>query len=260
MRGCILRGVKKKHASLSAEGSIRVNIHFFQHLPFEDSAGILDWAKTRGHETARTLFSEPYRLPPLANVDWLIILGGFMNACQHNEYPWLTEEKAFLREAAGAGKLVLGVCLGAQIIADAFGGRVYRNPEPEIGWHPVELTDAGRRSRIFGGLPPRFTAFHWHGDTFDLPPGAVHTVRSAVCPNQAFEYADGRVVGLQFHLETTDASMEKLIGNCADELVSGRPYIQSAADMRAGSGLLPGLNRMMTVFLDRMAEGYHRQP
>ncbi len=133
-----------------------------------------------------------------------------MNVYEEAEYPWLAAEKAFIAAAIGAGKPVLGICLGAQLIAAVLGGTVSKGPQPEIGWYPVELTPAGRELPLFAGFPDRFTALHWHGDTFSIPPGATHVASSAACANQAFAYDGGRVVGLQFHLEETRESLAQL--------------------------------------------------
>lgn len=143
------------------------------------------------------------------------------------------------------------VCLGAQLIADVMGARVYRHSHREIGWFPVKLTAEGEASPLFGELPREFTAFHWHGDTFDIPADAVRTAKSEGCVNQAFEY-DGRVVGLQFHLELTAGSVQALVANCREEIVEG-PYVQSEAgilSLRESSG---GLNAVMDRLLDGLA-------
>ena len=105
---------------------------------------------------------------------------------------------------------MLGVCLGAQLVADVLGGQVSRGEHPEIGWYTVELTETGRAIPVFAGFPERFTALHWHGDTFAIPPGAVHVASSEACANQAFTHDGGRVVGLQFHLEETRESLALL--------------------------------------------------
>ena len=122
---------------------------------------------------------------------------------------------------------IIGICLGAQLIASALGARVYRNADKEIGWW--ETTSSPNKKNCFH-FPNRFLAFHWHGETFDLPPGAIHLARTQGCENQAFQIGR-RVIGLQFHLETTDESLQALIANCGDELTAG-PYIQSEKELR----------------------------
>ena len=118
------------------------------------------------------------------------------------------------------------MCLGAQLIADLLGSKVYHGEHKEIGWFPIELTAEGRSSRLFNSLPEGFKAFHWHGDTFDLPAGATHLAKSAGCEQQAFLYND-RVLGLQFHVESTVESVQSLVNNCANDITHGT-YVQGA--------------------------------
>ncbi len=184
----------------------------------------------------------------MAELDWLFILGGPMNIYQEREYPWLKREKKFIAEAIGQEKVVLGLCLGTQLVADVLGGKVFRNAYKEIGYYPVRLTPEAEKSEIFRPLPAQFVAFHWHGDTFSIPPGSIRIAESEGCPNQAFEYR-GRVIGLQFHLEFALESIQRLIRNCGDELGGGK-YIQSAAEILGQRGYLQEIQRMMTYLLD----------
>src|SRR5690606_32591469 len=114
--------------------------------------------------------------------------------------PWMKEEKKLIEKAILKGKRVIGICLGAQLIADVLGARVFPNKEKEIGWFPIELTEEGQKSPFFAGFNKTETVFHWHGDTFEIPKGAEHIASSKVCENQAFLF-DHKVLGLQFHLE-----------------------------------------------------------
>jgi GMP synthase-like glutamine amidotransferase len=233
-----------------------MNIHFFQHLPFEDAAGIRSWMDKRGHLFSRTAFFENDPLPALDSFDWLIILGGFMNIYEHDRYQWLSDEKRFIGEAIDKGKVVLGICLGAQLIADVLGGPVTKGAFKEIGWHPVRRTPESARSKVFSTMPEEFMAFHWHGDTFAIPPDALCTVESAACAHQAFSF-DDRVIGLQFHLESTQDSVESLILNCSSELVEA-PYIQTPSAMRESYGQLSALNTLMNTLLDSIAAANSR--
>jgi len=212
-------------------GIDRMRIQVLQHVPFEGPYGIADWAAARGHSLTTTPLYDGAAAPEPADFDWLVIMGGPMGANDESRYPWLAAEKALIRRAIAAGKTLVGVCLGAQLIAAVLGARVYRNQEPEIGWMPIELTAAGQASPVCGFLPATFAVFHWHGDTFDLPARAVHLARSRACEQQAFLY-EGRVLGLQFHLESTAESVAGICAQCADELVPGT-YVQSAARMLA---------------------------
>jgi GMP synthase-like glutamine amidotransferase len=210
-----------------------MRIHCLQHVPFEGPAGIADWAASRGHPIRSTSLHAGKALPDQSDFEWLVVMGGPMGIHDETEHPWLTAEKSFLRATIDAGKTVIGVCLGAQLIADALGARVVRNAHKEIGWFPVELTAEGRASSLFGFLPERFGAFHWHGDTFEPPDGAVTLARSAGCANQAFLHRD-RVLGLQFHLESTPESVSEIVRNCADEIIAG-PYVQTGDRMLAAT-------------------------
>lgn len=228
-----------------------MRIHFLQHVPFEGPAGIGAWAARKGHSVTTTPLFEHGRLPGIEAFDWLVVMGGPMGVRDEADYPWLANEKELIGAAIAAGKTVIGVCLGAQLIAAALGARVYRNAHREIGWFPIELTDQGRASDLFAFLPPRLQVLHWHGDTFDLPAGAVHPARSEGCEHQAFLYAD-RVLGLQFHLESTPASVADLVANCADEIVPGS-YVQDAERMLAATEEdYTCINQALFGILDRL--------
>ena len=183
-----------------------MRVHVLQHVDFEDAAGIADWAADRGHALAATRLHAGEPLPGPGEFDFLVVMGGPMNVYEHVEHPWLEQEKAFLRRAVEAEKAVLGVCLGAQLLADVLGGAVRQGVHKEIGWLPVRGTAEAFGHGLFRDFPAEYAAFHWHGDTFSIPPGAVRVAESAACPNQAFALG-GRVVGLQFHLETIAAKI-----------------------------------------------------
>lgn len=229
-----------------------MRLHSFEHVPFEDLAKIGVWAKNQGYHLSRSRFYANDSPPSLSEFDWLVVMGGPMNIYENERYPWLKREKAFIADAIAHGKLVLGVCLGAQLIADVLGGCVTTNQFKEIGWLPVSLTAAAFSSPLFHNLPPEFIAFHWHGDTFQIPPGAVATASSPGCANQAFVYTN-KVAGLQFHLESTPASVKKLLDNCADELVPG-PYIQTPAKVLAPGHFFLEIEKIMNKFLQNMAQ------
>jgi GMP synthase-like glutamine amidotransferase len=227
-----------------------MRIHYLQHVPFEDAANIEVWARGAGHTVTCTRLCDAEALPPPDRFDWLVIMGGPMNIYEHDAYPWLVPEKRFIEQAIQHGKFVLGVCLGAQLAADVLGGPVTRNRHKEIGWFPVSLTEAGCQSPALEGFPRRFDAFHWHGDTFATPPGAEKLAESDACANQAFQYA-GHVVGMQFHLDYSEASIEKMLRHCADDLVA-EPYIQSAETIRGSYGELAATGSLLFRLLDNL--------
>ncbi|MCZ7398624.1 MAG: type 1 glutamine amidotransferase [Candidatus Methanoperedens sp.] len=232
-----------------------MRIHSLEHEPFEGLANIEVWAKKRGHTISRTLLFNNEELPEINDFDWLVIMGGSMNIYEEEKYPWLREEKNFIAEAIAGKKIVLGVCLGSQLIADVLGGRVSKNKYKEIGWFPVSLTTDAKNSSIFSKFPGRFTAFHWHGDTFKIPPGAVRIAESEGCANQAFEY--GRVVGLQFHFEYSEKSINLMLQNCSDDIVDGK-YIQAADEIASHIGNVREMNKLLNLLLDNIEREFGR--
>jgi GMP synthase-like glutamine amidotransferase len=205
--------------------------HYFQHVPFEGLGSIAPWLAAAGFEITSSRFFDKVEFPDPAGIDFLVVMGGPMSVNDEEQYPWLVAEKQFIRSAIAAGTPVLGICLGAQLIAGALGARIYPNKVKEIGWLPVEgiSTDHPACFRF----PVSETVFHWHGETFDLPPGAIRISESAGCDNQAFQLGKS-VIGLQFHLETTPESARLLVDNCRNELVPAQ-YIQSEAEILAAT-------------------------
>lgn len=231
-----------------------MRLHYLQHVPFEGLANIEAWARARSYHITHTRLFAGEALPAMDAFDWLVIMGGPMNIYEEDHYPWLTAEKHFIAKAIDQGKLVLGICLGAQLIADVLGGPVTRNQEKEIGWFPVSITPQARQSAIFANFPQTFLAFHWHGDTFAIPPGAVHTVQSAACAHQAFTYHD-HVVGVQFHLESSEESIAKLVTHGCDELISER-YIQQPEHLMQQPEKITHITRNMILLLENLSGQY----
>lgn len=204
-----------------------MHAHYFQHVPFEGLGSIEPWLQNSGYEISRTQFFKSGVLPEIRDIDLLVVMGGPMSVNDEAKYPWLVKEKEFIRSAIEAGKPVLGICLGAQLIANSMGGEVFPNSAKEIGWFPVEAVES-KHTSVFV-FPEVTDVFHWHGETFSLPKSAVQIAKSKGCENQAFQIG-GNVIGLQFHLETTPASAQAIVENCRDELVKGE-YIQSEAEI-----------------------------
>ena len=261
--------------------------HYLQHVPFEGLGSIERWLQRAGYQVTGTQFYASAELPPAAEVDLLVALGGPMSVNDEGQHPWLAAEKRFIRELIALERPVLGVCLGAQLIASALGAAVYPNPVKEIGWLPIQglapgatapdraayesgEPDAGEAGTAAGGggqgtdpqdaaraaraadaadglggdqpavsaepiatfrFPPFMEVFHWHGETFDLPEGAVRLARSNGALNQAFQLGRS-VIGLQFHLDTTAAS--------ARETDRQLPRRAGAVDVRSGGREDPG--------------------
>lgn len=240
-----------------------MRLHYLQHVPYERTGHIEGWAASRGHEITGTLmYDEPSgagALPDPEGLDFLVVMGGPMNVYQHDAYPWLVAEKRFIRACIDRGRTVLGICLGAQLIADVLGGAVTRAPFEEIGWLEVELTGEGRQLDAFAGFPDRFATLQWHGDTFSIPPGARHAAASVAVPNQAFCYDGSRVVGLQFHLEETRETLGELVAVaraegqvCATPGEPLGPYVSPLDDLLAPNAPFDVCAGLLFGLLDRM--------
>jgi len=222
-----------------------MQVQVLQHVSFEGLGSIEAWLSEQGAAVRTTRFYQSPVLPDPRSIDLVIAMGGPMSVNDEREYPWLKEEKAFVKQAVDRGCGVLGVCLGAQMIASALGARVFANAHKEIGWFPVQAASTDSDAFRF---PPQTTVFHWHGETFDLPPGAIHLASSAGCRNQAFQIGRN-VIGLQFHLETTPETADQLIRHCRDELVVAE-YIQTEQALRSISAdAHRGINRLMNDVL-----------
>lgn len=211
-------------------------IHHLQHVPFEDLGIIKDWISMRDFIHTETHIYKNENLPNVDDIDWLIVLGGPMSVNDEEEIEWLKSEKRLIREAIQKNKTVIGICLGAQLIAEVLGAKVYRNAQKEIGWFPVQSTVIANAplviSSIARNLATKFTellnnqtVFHWHGETFDLPENTIRLVSSEACKNQAFLYKEN-VLGLQFHVEMNETSIHKIIENCREELIIS-DFVQS---------------------------------
>ena len=194
-----------------------MNIVVFQHLACEHPGIWRDFLREDGAEVLTVELDEGDAIPSLADADALLVFGGPMNVDKRvissglrgdewliaeDEPEMLAPETAAIRQAALGGMPILGVCLGAQLLAKALGARVTKNPAPEVGLLEIGLTAAGASDPLFAGWPRRTPVVQWHSDTFALPEGAVHLASSPLCHNQAFRHGD-RSYGLQFHPEVT---------------------------------------------------------
>ncbi len=201
--------------------------HYLQHVSFEGLGSIEPWLIDVGYEITRTRFFDSFVLPDVDQIDMLIVMGGPMSVNDEDQFPWLVPEKKFIKDVIESGKPVLGICLGAQLIASAMGEKVYKNSEKEIGWFPVKCVSSHDDTKFV--FPSSIDVFHWHGETFDLPPEATLIARSEGCENQAFQVGKS-VVGLQFHLETTPDSAREIVSNCRAELIPSK-YVQTEEEI-----------------------------
>ena len=215
-------------------------------MPFEGPAHIADWALRRGFEISTTHWHAGDTPPPMNSIDWLVIMGGSMNIYQHRNHPWLVVEKEKIREAIALGKKIVGVCLGAQLLADQLGGRVYQNPCKEIGWFPVHWHEAAR-ARL-PGLAAQTTVLHWHGDTYELPPGAEWLAESRACRNQAFSHGPN-ILAFQFHIEVTPDAVGELTVHDRADLVP-ETWVQDAPSILAGNANTESNRLLLDTWLD----------
>lgn len=239
------------------------------HVPFEGPAAIATWAFGRGHRVEVVRLWAGDSLPDARTIDLLVLTGGPMSVWESNRYPWLVEEERLVREALAAGVPALGVCLGAQMLARAMDAPVYPGRR-EIGFFPVEIDGKALAKAIGSNVLPfaRLSPFHWHGDTFDLPSGATRIASSPATPNQAFAKeleGESLAVGLQFHLEATEASVRALIGACAHEIgggtyemPAGRALSAALEGLRTNDGFCQAMREPILERLERAATGRRR--
>ena len=230
-----------------------MKVHYLQHVPFEGPGSISRWTDNHGFPLTSTKLYANETLPSSDEIDLLIIIGGPMNIYEEDRYPWLSGEKRFIQSVIERGSPVIGICLGAQLVAHVLGADIYPNPHKEIGWFQIHKTPAAAASELSSVFPESVDAFHWHGDTYDLPPDTIHLVRSEACENQGFIY-DDRVVGIQFHLETTVENAENLMVHCKDEMVDG-PHIQTPEEILSfgAEDRFNKINKIMNRLLDFLA-------
>ena len=230
-----------------------MRVHYLQHVSYEPPAAIADWARERGHDVTGTHCFDGETLPTPTEYDLLVVLGGPMGVHDTDEYPWLPAERDLIADTLDADIPVLGVCLGAQQVAAALGADVYPHVDREVGWFPVETTDSAFHSPL-APLAPEFPAFHWHGDTYDIPDGGTLLARTPVCRNQAFSAADGLALGLQFHLEATRESVGALVDSVDGDTGSGE-YVQSAAELLAEDAPFEAVRGALDATLDSFVAG-----
>jgi GMP synthase (glutamine-hydrolysing) len=181
----------------------------FQHVPYEPLGTLDPLLKESGFRLRYVNFGRvPSARPTLDRYEALVVLGGPMNSDQIDSYPNLKTEVEIIREAVDRNMSVLGICLGAQLLAKALGGSVRRNAVREIGWYDVDVTDAGRSDPILSAFADRQRVFQWHEDGIELPPGAQLLASSPASPVQAFRYGE-HAYGLQFHLEVDGSLIER---------------------------------------------------
>ena len=217
-----------------------MKISVLQHAEHEGPGEIEVWAHKRFHHVAVTRLYAGEPLPGWDSFDLLVVMGGEMNVYQYRDWPWLKAERELIEVALAAGKPIVGICLGGQLIADALGSRVTQNPEIELGWHPISFTPEARA--LFPDLPESATPLHWHNDTFELPEGATRLAVSAACGEQGF-VIPGKCLGLQFHFEV-DPKIALQFAHGQGRWPQG-PYVQSAEEVTANAETFYADNRQI---------------
>jgi len=230
------------------------HVLILRHVPHEP-AGTLENALTKAAVEFHylDLFVESPLFFNINQILGLVVMGGPMNVDDVQHYPYLAYEPEWIRQAVNLGIPLLGICLGAQLIAKAMGAKVYPNGVKEIGWYPLELTRAATEDRLFVGCGPKMTVFQWHGDTFDLPPGSVHLAQSPLCHNQAFHIGPS-AYGLQFHIEMTSEMIEDwLTESVNSKELATVDYIDPQIIRQKTPQELPGLQALADTVLGRFA-------
>lgn len=193
-----------------------MNILIIKHIDIEGPGIIEEFLKNEKIKYKILCLEGEAEFPPVDDFTHIIILGGPMSVYEEDKYPFLRKEDIFIKESIKKEKSILGICLGAQLIAKALGAKVFKAPVKEIGWYKVSLTVDGLKDPIFSGFPPEFNVFQWHGDTFEIPDGAKWIAASSPVTNQAFRYGRN-VYGLQFHLEVTEQMIDEWIKTYEEE-------------------------------------------
>lgn len=244
-----------------------LRIHALYHVDFEDLGYIGQWAASRGHQISYTRFYNDEPLPELGSFDWLIIMGGPMGIYDEADYPWLAAEKRLVQQSIDNGKTVIGICLGAQLIAHCLGAKVAPSGVREVGWLPIQLTEQAKQQPLLSDLPKEaFTVFHWHGDGFDCPKGATPIATSAAWDNQGFIYQTPKhqalgtwIMGWQCHFEVTPESMIKMVANgqgyINESLVDNPESVQPSEVILAKAAQhIDNNNHWLASMLDRMID------
>lgn len=224
-----------------------MKIHCIRHEPFEGLAAIREWAVSNQLEISYTYTYLEQHFPEETDFDLLIIMGGTASVYDAADLPWVPEEMKFIKRVLDDGKKILGICLGAQLLAAVLGSRIYPGTAKEIGWFSVDFNREELSELDF--LPEEMVVFHWHGDTFDLPPGSVRLASSELTPNQGFVF-NRKIWGLQFHPEMTREALQNITKGASADLEKSGLYVQSAQQILNKTRYLEENKRLMFDILD----------
>lgn len=227
-----------------------MRVHFLQHVECDGPGNIRQILKSRNHTQTSTRLYLDEAFPPMGDFDWLIILGGDMGVHDEDTFAWLSREKTFIKAAIKANKRILGICLGAQLIAHVLGAMVRKSQHQEIGWFPITPLAGIKETLLSDVITGSMQAFHWHQDTFDIPDGAIAIAESKACHHQGFVYGR-RVVGLQFHLEITREAASDFLEDCGQSMKKG-PYIQPSSEILSNGKGFAQSRGIMSAVLEAM--------
>ena len=226
-----------------------MKLFVFQHASFESPGFIADWADNRTVDIQLIRVFSRQDFPPVEDAEGLILLGGPMSIHDTVRFSWLVQEKIFLEKWLKTGKPVMGICLGAQLLADLLGGRVYSLVHQEIGWFPIQKNAFLKHPFLDLFSENTLPAFHWHGETFDIPEGAVPLFSSEATQNQAFIW-NNQIFAFQFHWEVTPKNVQLLIENGETEMRKGGPFVQSPEKMLLSKSFFETSHQLISAGLD----------
>ena len=233
-----------------------MRLHLFEHDPIDMSrTNITKWAEAKGYQITQTYICKNEKMPAIDDVDWLMVMGGSPHAWEEDVHPWLAPEKEFIVRALDNNKPILGICFGAQLLAEALGGSVFRNENEEIGWIEVTLTEEGRNSFLFQNVPETFLTFHWHSDHFSLPAGCIRLAYSEPTANQAYVCKERPIAAMQFHPEYTRDMVKQFAREWGDEWQKG-PFVAGKEAVLAQTEKIPDTYWLMTTMLDNMVREF----
>ncbi len=231
-----------------------MKLHLLEHDSEDFSrTNISFWAAEKGHQVNQTFVCNHEELPPVDSFDWLMVMGGSQHGWDEQGNPWLREEKALLGKALAKGKIIMGICFGAQLLAETLGGQIFPNDHQEIGWHEVSLNREGQESFLFQNIPSDFVTFHWHSDHFSLPRSCTRLAGSKATENQAFVAKDCPLVGLQFHPEYTRDMVKYDAGQHGQDWVPDM-FVSSGDEVLARTEMLSDTYWLMETLLDNMEQ------
>lgn len=221
-------------------------ILIFRHVPFEGPGTLQDELERRRLRYREVNLYEEAAPKNLDGCNGLIIMGGPMNVYEETEYPFLKDEDRLIKEALARKIPMIGVCLGAQLMAKAAGARVTKGKKKEIGWYPLYLTEEAKTDPAFKGLPREIEVFQWHGDTFEIPQRAVRLASSELFPNQAFRVGNN-AYAFQFHIEVTAEIIKEWIDINEEELAGVKDYIDSKKIIAESRERAEGLGKLAEI-------------